>query len=131
MTSLDVAIIGGGPAGLTAAATLARQLHTVVVFDGGIYRNEGSYHLHMVPGWDHKDPKEFRQTSRKQIEENYETIQFAEVAVISVEKKSDSSFLVIDDKGKKWEVKKLILAIGSSDVLPEVKGYAELWKKKM
>lgn len=67
MASLDVAIIGGGPAGLTAAATLARQVHTVVVFDNNVYRDEGSYRLHTVPGWDHKDPKEFRATSRQQI----------------------------------------------------------------
>jgi thioredoxin reductase len=131
MTSLDVAIIGGGPAGLTAAATLARQVHTVVVFDSNVYRNEGSYHVHTVPGWDHKDPKEFRATSRKQIEENYETVQFADVGVTTVEKKSESCFHVIDDTGKMWEVKKLILATGSSDALPELKGYGELWKKKM
>jgi thioredoxin reductase len=131
MASLDVAIIGGGPAGLTAAATLARQLHTVVVFDNNVYRNEGSYHLHTVPGWDHKDPKEFRATSRKQIEDNYETVQFADLTVTSVEKKTDSCFHVIDNIGKTWEVKKLVLAIGSSDVLPELNGYKELWKKKM
>jgi thioredoxin reductase len=131
MTLLDVAIIGGGPAGLAAAATLARQLHTVVVFDNNVYRNDGSYHLHTVPGWDHKDPKDFRHTSRKQIEENYGTVQFADVAVTSTEKQSDSCFCVTDETGKTWEVKKLILAIGSSDVLPELKGYNELWKKKM
>jgi thioredoxin reductase len=131
MASIDVAIIGGGPAGLTAAATLARQLHTVVVFDGGNYRNDGTYHVHTVPGWDHKHPQEFRQTSRKQIEENYETVQFVDVTVTSADKKGDSSFHITDDKGKLWEVKKVLLAIGSSDVLPDVKGYEALWKKKM
>jgi thioredoxin reductase len=131
MASIDVAIIGGGPAGLTAAATLARQLHTVVVFDGGHYRNDGTYHVHTVPGWDHKHPQEFRQISRKQIEENYDTVQFVDVTVTSVEKKGDSSFHITDDTGKLWEVKKVLLTIGSSDVLPDVKGYEELWKKKM
>jgi thioredoxin reductase len=131
MASLDVGIIGGGPAGLTAAATLARQLHTAVVFDSGHYRNEGTYHLHTVPGWEHKEPGEFRETSRKQIEENYDTVQFADVAVTSVEKKSDSGFRIADETGKVWEVKKLILAVGSHDVLPEIEGYKELWKKKM
>lgn len=131
MASIDVAVIGGGPSGLTAAATLARQLHTAVVFDGGSYRNDGSYHLHTVPGWDHKDPQEFRQVSKKQIQGNYNTIQFVDGSVSSVVKKSDSCFQIEDDTGKIWEVKKVILAIGSSDVLPEITGYSKLWKKKM
>jgi thioredoxin reductase len=129
--AIDVAIIGGGPAGLTAAVTLARQVHTAVVFDNNVYRNEGSYHVHTVPGWDHKDPKEFRATSRKQIEDNYKTIQFADITVASIERKGDSSFHVVDETGKTWDVKKVIIAIGSSDVIPDLKGYSELWKKKM
>ncbi|KAK8050727.1 thioredoxin reductase glit-like protein [Apiospora phragmitis] len=36
MDFTDVAIVGGGPAGLTAANTLARQLHTAVVYDNGL-----------------------------------------------------------------------------------------------
>jgi thioredoxin reductase len=131
MPSLDVAIIGGGPAGLAAAATLARQVHTVVIFDNNLYHDEGSYHVHTVPRWDHKGPKEFRATIRKQIKQNYEILQFADVTVASVVEKSDSCFHVTDDTGKTWEVKKMILAIVSSDELPDLKEYAELWKKKM
>jgi cation diffusion facilitator CzcD-associated flavoprotein CzcO len=36
---LDVAIVGGGPAGLTASIWLARYLHSVVVVDSGDPRN--------------------------------------------------------------------------------------------
>jgi thioredoxin reductase len=131
MDNVDVAIIGGGPAGLTAAATLARQLHTAVVFDNGKYRNGTGKHMHTVLTWDHKDPQEYRETARKQILDRYNTIQFADIGVQKIEKKGDSCFIVQDETGKEWEAKKVILAVGSSDVLPDIEGYAELWKKKM
>ncbi|PSN64067.1 nucleotide-binding domain-containing protein [Corynespora cassiicola Philippines] len=131
MAQFDVGIIGGGPAGLTAASTLARQLHTAVVFDSGGYRNESSHHIHTVPGFEHKDPKEFREITRQQILSNYDTIQFANVEITSIEKKSDSHFIMVDSSGKSWEVKKLILGIGSSDILPQIEGYSVLWKKKI
>ncbi len=131
MSKFEVGIIGGGPAGLTTVATLARQLHTAVVFDSGSYRNGNTTHMHIVPTWDHKDQKEFREETRSQIEANYSSIQFADVAVSNVEKKNNSCFVISDLDGKIWEVKKLILAIGSSDMLPDIEGYSELWKKKM
>src|SRR3954469_1229503 len=37
--TFDVAIVGGGPAGLTASIWLARYLHSVVVVDSGDPRN--------------------------------------------------------------------------------------------
>jgi gliotoxin/aspirochlorine biosynthesis thioredoxin reductase len=49
MNFIDVAIIGGGPAGLIAAATLARQLHTAVVFDAKSYRNVNASSIYIVP----------------------------------------------------------------------------------
>ncbi|KAM3073407.1 hypothetical protein ACMFMF_006613 [Clarireedia jacksonii] len=81
----DMLIIGGGPAGLTAAFTLARQLHTAVVFGSGDYRNIDAKWMHMVLTWDHKSPKQFRSTARKKIETNYETIKFEDVEITSMD----------------------------------------------
>lgn len=130
MDTLDVAIIGGGPAGLTAASTLARQLHTAVVFDSGTYRNAGSSHMHMILTWDHKDPAEYKKAARENILSNYETIQFADVAVTSI-KQSDGLFTVTDNTDKVWSFRKVILAVGSTDTFPDVEGYEELWGKRM
>ncbi|RYP22479.1 hypothetical protein DL767_009051 [Monosporascus sp. MG133] len=81
MEFTDVAIIGGGPAGLTAASTLARQRHTAVVFDSKSYRNAGAA------------------------------------------RESDSHFKVRDASGKVWNVRKVILAVGSADSYPNIDGY--------
>ncbi|KAF7932571.1 uncharacterized protein EAE98_003870 [Botrytis deweyae] len=131
MDFIDVAIIGGGPAGLTAAGALARQLHTAVVFDTQTYRNKNSAHMHMVPTWDHKDPKDFRAATKDSILARYSTIQFLDVGVTSIEKKTDSHFILVDANAKEWNFRKVILAVGMTDTFPEIEGYAELWTKRI
>lgn len=131
MEFIDVAIIGGGPGGLTAANTVARQRHTAVVFDSKSYRNAGSAHMHMVLTWDHKSPEDYRNAARKNILDNYLSIQFADVAVAEISKESDSHFKVRDANGKGWNARKVIIAVGSANTYPNIDGYDELWKKRM
>ncbi|KAI0178721.1 hypothetical protein GGR52DRAFT_267763 [Hypoxylon sp. FL1284] len=131
MDFIDVAIIGGGPAGLTAANTLARQRHTAVVFDSGSYRNAGAAHMHMTLTWDHKSPEEYRSEARKNILDNYATVHFADVAVTKIDRKLDSHFEVSDAAGKVWGVRKVILAVGSTNTYPDIEGYGQLWKKRI
>lgn len=130
MNIIDVAIIGGGPAGLTAANSLARQLHTAVLFDSGTYRNANSSHMHMILTWDHKNPEDYRKEARKNILENYSTIQFADVCVTKISKASNG-FEVVDSSGESWSFRKVILAVGSKDTYPDVEGYGGLWGKRM
>ncbi|KAI3401509.1 hypothetical protein diail_10943 [Diaporthe ilicicola] len=128
MALYDVAIIGGGPAGLTAAATLARQLHTAVVFDSNKYRNGNSREMHMVPGLEGKDPAEFRREAREGIASKYSgTVEFQDVAVARVQRKSDTLFVTTDANGRAWRSRKLLLAVGSADVFPPIDGFAALW----
>lgn len=127
MATHDVAIIGGGPAGLTAAATLMRQLHTVILFDSGKYRNDKAYDMHMVPGLEGKDPAQFRTESRAALLSKYSTLGFHDVPVAKVEKKGDSHFSITDSDGKEWNVRKIILAIGSAEIFPAIQGYGDLW----
>lgn len=127
MGFFDVAIIGGGPAGLTAAATLARQLHTVVVFDSNKYRNAMSKEMHMVPSLEGKDPAEFRREAREGIASRYSTVDFQDVAVAKVQKKGDAHFVTTDAAGKTWRSRKVLLAIGSTDVFPRIEGFDALW----
>lgn len=126
MATHDVAIIGGGPAGLTAAATLARQLHTAVVFDSHKYRNDRATGMHMIPGFEGKHPADFRHESREALS-RYSTIEFRDLQVEKVEKKSESHFSITDSAGKEWAFRKLLLAIGSADIFPAIEGYEPLW----
>ena len=116
---------------MTASAALARQLHTAVVFDTQTYRNKKSTHMHMVPTWDHKDPKEFRAAAKEGILARYSTIQYLDLAVTSINKKTDSHFTLVDANGKEWNFRKIILAVGMTDHYPDIEGYAELWTKRM
>lgn len=128
---LDVLIIGGGPAGLSVATGLARQLYTAVVFDSGVYRNALSKHMHNVATWDHRDPSEFRAKAREDILRRYSTIQFQNTTVESVRKTPESQFEATDAQGKVWTGRKLMLATGVRDVYPDIDGYADCWAKSM
>jgi thioredoxin reductase len=129
---VDALIIGAGPAGLNAALAFARTRNTAIVFDSREYRNEGIKHMHTVASRDHNDPHEFRNTARQQIESRYETVWFQQVNITHAAKKSIGpekydGFEVKDSKGKSYEGRKLILATGSKDILPDIPGYKENW----
>jgi len=116
--------------GLTTALTVARQLHTAIVFDSSSYRNEASNHMHTVLTWDHKDPKDYRAAARANILERYQTIQIADVELKSIRKTEDGFFEARSDGSHhKWVGRKVVLATGTVDIYPDIEGYAECWAK--
>jgi thioredoxin reductase len=128
---LDALIIGGGPAGLSVATGLARQLHTAVVFDSGIYRNQLSRNMHNVVTWDHRSPADFREAARNDIRKRYSTIDFKNVAINEVRKTTSGLFEAVDATGYVWQGKKLVLATGVEDIFPDFDGYKEGWAAGM
>jgi thioredoxin reductase len=131
-SAVDVLIVGGGPAGLAAALCLSRARYRTAIFDSGVYRNADSSHMHMVPTWDHRDPREYRAAARRELSTRYgEVVQFVDLEVTSVTKDESGTFHAVDVSGKAWSGKKLILATGVKDIFPNIPGYGECWVKGM
>jgi len=133
----DALIVGAGPAGLTAALALGRVRRTALVFDSSRFRNEGVTAMHAVPSRDGAHPAEFRRITRNQIAGKYgHVISFRESDVVSVARAEVGTegyigFEVLESGGQRFNGRKLILATGSEDLLPEIKGYKENWPEHM
>lgn len=129
-TVYDVLIVGGGPAGLSAALSLARVLHSVVVFDSGVYRNQKAEHMHTLPTWDHHSPSEYRAAARQELLTRYKTVSFQDTSVSRIVKNEAGLFEATTADAALWKGKKVILATGSRDVLlDDIQGYDECWVK--
>ncbi|MFY1047353.1 NAD(P)/FAD-dependent oxidoreductase [Chryseobacterium sp. GP-SGM7] len=121
----EVIIIGGSYSGLSAAMALGRSLRKVLVIDSGKPCNEQTPHSHNFLTQDGKSPKEIVSLAKKQVEE-YETITFYHGKAID-SKKVENGFEITTAKGETLTSKKLILATGITDEIPEIKGFEECW----
>lgn len=126
----DLLVIGGGPAGMAAALVAARQRHRALVIDSAKPPEERWPHMHAVPTWDHEDPMQFLQSSRENILKNYDTVGFIDAKIEGIRKLDDSTFEA-SSAGESWTGRKIILAMGVSDVFPAIDGYAECWPSGM
>ncbi|PNP56995.1 hypothetical protein THARTR1_02837 [Trichoderma harzianum] len=129
----DVIIVGGGPAGLSAASGLARVRRNVLLIDSGEYRNAPTRHVHDVIGFDGVTPAYFRWVARKQIL-NYGTANLVNGTVTKIQLEANNScFIVsIDYPGNNkltLTARKIVLATGLRDLLPSTPGLIENWGK--
>lgn len=125
----EVLIIGGGPAGLTAAMTLGRMSRSVLLCDDNRPRNFPSTHVNNFPSDDGIHPADWRRKTRKNLEK-YKTVETADASVLSVVKNT-SGFTAQLSSGETVFAKKLILAYGVVDTLPPIPGFKELWGKSI
>ncbi len=124
----DCIVVGGGPAGLATALGLCRVLHTVLLFDSGVYRNRYAKHMHTINTWDHTNPRDYRAAARKELlSGRYKTVQIKDVALEQVVKLDSGLFKATDAQGKEWTARTVVLAVGSTDVFPDIPGYEQCW----
>ncbi|MFA0813276.1 NAD(P)/FAD-dependent oxidoreductase [Microbulbifer epialgicus] len=125
----DVLIIGGGFAGLSAAMQLVRGRRKVVVMDTNKPRNRFAAASHGVFCLDGKTPAEIRTTALSQLQ-NYPSFRLVEDAAVGVDE-IEGGFAVTANNNEQFMTKKLILASGITDELPDISGVKEYWGKSV
>ena len=123
-SSYDVVIVGGGPAGLSAATALARSRRSVLVLDSGQPRNAPAGHLHNFLSRDDTSPLELVALGRKEVESFGGTVESVEVGVVS---RVDDAFEVTTADGRTTRARRVLITSGLEDRLPDIPGVAERW----
>jgi thioredoxin reductase len=124
----DAVVVGGGVAGSSAALMLARARRSVLVVDAGQPRNAVAAHMHGVLGHDGKPPRQLVAEGRREIEGYGGVVLDGRVEGIeAVEDPAGPRFSVSLDGGAEVRARRVILATGLADVLPEVPGLAAHW----
>ncbi len=124
MTEYEIAVVGGGPAGLAAALVLGRMRRQVALIDSGDPRNAPSHQAHGFLTRDGASPNELRQVGRAQLRPYQVTVCDDRVDSIN---RSDEGFLLHLSGGSALLARRIILATGVRDILPGIPGLHERW----
>ncbi len=130
----DVIIIGGGPAGLSAALVLGRSRRKVLVLDSAQPRNGAAREIHGYLTRDGVSPHELRALAR--ADAGKYGVELREDAVLTAarlnqagahEHSEKTRFLVRTRSGREATSRKLLLATGVVDELPDIPGMRECY----
>ena len=116
----DIGIVGGGPAGLSAAIWSARYLHSVLLVDSGDPRNWETRGINGFLAAEGIRPPELR-TRGRELCRNL-GVELVDAIVLRVEQTSDEEFAICLEGGGRRVVRRLLLAIGVRDVWPDIPG---------
>ena len=118
-SSYDVVVVGGGPAGLSAALMLARCRRRVLVCDAGQPRNARARGPHGYLTRDGMPPAEFLRVAREELS-GYGVDQ-RRVAVRAVDR-NENDFTVTLDNEERLTTASVLIATGVRDQPPEIEG---------
>jgi thioredoxin reductase len=116
----DVAIVGAGPAGLSAALVLARCCRAVFVCDAGTPRSAGTRTMHGFLTRDGIAPEEFRRIAREEVE-SYANVVYRDVRAVDARCRERGFEVELAD-GPWIRARKLLIATGLADELPSIAG---------
>src|SRR4051812_4534690 len=135
MSEYDVAVIGGGAAGLSAALVLTRAGRRVAVVDAGAPRNAPAAHMHGFLGSDGLPPSALLAAGREEV-----TGYGGELlpgTVVSIDQRTASSvrrrrrFDVVLADGTSLQSRRVLVTTGLRDDLPDVPGVRERWGRDL
>lgn len=118
--SYDVAIVGGGPAGLTGALWLARYLHSVVLIDSGDPRNWETRGINGFLGESGIRPSQLRGYGRAECEKF--GVELVDDTVETATNRNGDLFALALRSGRSICARRVLLAIGIKDVWPDIEG---------
>ncbi|ROZ79406.1 NAD(P)/FAD-dependent oxidoreductase [Ramlibacter sp. WS9] len=125
---LDAVVVGGSFAGLSAALQLARARRQIAVIDNGQRRNRFARVSYGFLAQDGRPPDEIHAEAKRQLL-SYPAVRWLDGAAHSIHR-SGETFEVVTDKGAQRS-KRIVLATGVVDQLPDVPGLSERWGKSV
>jgi len=126
----DVIVIGGGPAGLSAAMVLVRSRRSVLLIDEGRQRNLRSHGLHNFITRDGILPPDFLHLAHQDIKQYPVTYRQGRITAINASKKG-IGFVLQEDDGSQFHCKRILLATGVTDNIPDIPGMETLWGRSV
>ena len=123
----DVAVVGGGAAGLAAALQIGRQRRSVIVVDAGEPRNAPAAHMHGYLGHEGHAPTELTAIAREEVR-GY-GVEVLGDRVTRVTRTDDRHFQIALASGHVIVARRVLIATGVADELPAIEGVAERWGK--
>jgi len=125
----DVIVAGGSFAGLSSAMQLVRARRRVLILDTGLPRNRFAHTSHGFLGQDGRTPAEILETGRAQVLA-YPTAELREVAAVRAGGRNNA-FEVELESGGVARARRLVLATGVVDELPDFPGLRERWGRSV
>jgi thioredoxin reductase len=120
----DVIIVGGGPAGLSAALALGRACKRVLLCDAGPRRNAAARHIHNFVTRDGTPPDEFRRIGREQLA-TYPNVEVRDAGVESISGEKGAFRVVVGPDSV--DARRVLLCTGMVDEVLPIEGFRELW----
>jgi thioredoxin reductase len=132
-TDYDVAIVGGGPAGLSAAVVLGRSRRRVVLFDDGKPRNYAAQGVHCYLGHEGIAPSSLRQLGRNAA--RHYSVELLDTKIVAVRRLAGDGDTAgrfeVQTSDRSFVVRALLLCTGLMDVLPEIPNLREFYGRSV